>query len=166
VIDEIPRTILLVEDNDDDAFITERAFTSAGVKGRIHRCADGQSVIDYLSGLPPYGNRQENPVPHLILLDLKVPRKTGLEVLEWIRQHEKLSPLVVLVLTSSCEPKDVEEAYKLHVNAYLVKPTSLTAMTEIATCICRLWLDKSSLIHPSLVFPFLLSLPFAQIKPV
>lgn len=152
---DIPRTILLVEDNDDDAFITQRAFSSAGINAVIHRCEDGQAVIDYLSGLPPYTDRETNPVPHLILLDLKVPRKSGLEVLEWIRKHENFSPLVVLALTSSCEPKDVEQAYRLHINAYLVKPTSLTAMAEIAKCIRQLWLEKSSLIHPSLVFPLL-----------
>lgn len=152
---DIPRTILLVEDNDDDAFITQRAFSSAGINAVIHRCEDGQAVIDYLSGLPPYTDRETNPVPHLILLDLKVPRKNGLEVLEWIRKHENFSPLVVLALTSSCEPKDVEQAYRLHINAYLVKPTSLSAMAEIAKCIRQLWLEKSSLIHPSLVFPLL-----------
>jgi CheY-like chemotaxis protein len=154
------KNILLLEDNDDDAFLTERALSKAGITEKVQRCQDGQVLIDYLSGVPPYENREENPLPHLILMDLKTPRKNGLEVLEWIRDHKKLSPMVVLALTSSSEQRDVERAYQLHVNAYLVKPTSLNAMTEIAHCIKRLWLDRGSTILTSFILPFLLALTF------
>jgi CheY-like chemotaxis protein len=154
--------ILLLEDNDDDAFITERALTKAGVSNKVHRCQDGQDLIDYLSALSEKSQTEANKgaaeVPYLVLLDLKTPRKSGLEVLQWIRNHAHFGPLVVLALTSSSEKSDVERAYQLHVNAYLVKPTSLSTMTELAQSIKRLWLDPSSLMHPSFAFPMLLGL--------
>lgn len=153
------KQILLLEDNDDDAFLTQRAMTKAGINGQLRRCEDGQAVIDYLQGLSEEkGPLPRKGMPHLILLDLKTPKKTGLEVLQWIREHDLYAPMVVLVLTSSSEQQDVERAYQLHVNAYLVKPTSLASMTEIAQCIKKLWLDASSLIHPAYAFPFLLGL--------
>lgn len=149
--------ILLVEDNDDDAFITSRAFTSAQVEAIIKRTEDGQAAIDYLDGVGAYADRKEYPLPDILLLDLKLPHKTGLEVLRWVREHKVLSPLVVLVLTSSSERGDVETAYRLHANAYLVKPTSMDHMVKIARNIHDFWLNSSIVLRPSLVFPFLLT---------
>lgn len=152
-----PRVILLVEDNDDDAFITSRAFISAQVNATIKRTEDGQSAIDYLSGTGPYADRKAYPLPDVLLLDLKLPHKTGLEVLQWVREHEVLHPLVVLVLTSSSERIDVEKAYQLHVNAYVVKPTSINHMVEIARHIQNFWLNTAIVLRPTFVFPFMLT---------
>lgn len=142
------RTILLVEDNDDDAFITERAFKTAGVSISMTRCRDGQSVLDYLEGKGLYGDREKYPFPTLVLLDFKIPQKSGLEILRWVRQHKIFSSLVVIALTSSSERVDVTEAYKLHINAYLVKPSSLSTMTELARAIGTFWLNKVTFVYP------------------
>jgi two-component system, response regulator len=148
-----PRTILLAEDNNDDAFLTTRAMEAAGITHTIHHCVDGQAVINYLSEI--ISDRQkfdETSLPDLVLLDLKMPRMDGLETLKWIRQHEKLKPLVVLALTSSSEQRDVSAAYQLHINAYLVKPSALTQMIELAGAIRHFWLDQSHLIKPRISF--------------
>lgn len=149
--------ILLVEDNDDDAFITSRAFVTAEVSAIIKRAEDGQAATDYLEGKGVYADRDKYPMPDILMLDLKLPHKTGLEVLRWVREHKTLSPMVVLILTSSSERIDVEEAYRLHVNAYVVKPTSLNHMVDIARNIQNFWLNNSIVLRPTFVFPFLLT---------
>ncbi len=152
-----PQIILLVEDNDDDAFITSRAFNSAQIHVTIKRTEDGQSAIDYLSGAGPYADRALYPLPDIILLDLKLPHKTGLDVLKWVREHPVLHPMVILVLTSSSERADVEAAYQLHVNAYVVKPTSMNHMVDIARQIHSFWLNTAVMLRPTFVFPFILA---------
>lgn len=143
--------ILLVEDNDDDAFLTQRALQSVGITEKITRCRDGQAVIDYLIDLTkPCPAEQKMCAPDLILLDLKIPRLGGLEVLKWIRSHEVFHPVVVLALTSSSQKKDVHLAYQLNINAYLVKPSSLNEMTQLARTIRDFWLGQIHLIRPSL----------------
>lgn len=140
--------ILLAEDNPDEAFITDRAFRSAGVPATIRHCEDGQAVIDYLESAAADATNNPSSTslwPRLLLLDLKMPRKNGLEVLRWVRQHEHFSLLVVLVLSSSAERQDVLDAYRLHANAYLVKPSSLSVMTEMARSIGTFWLDQARL---------------------
>ncbi|PAW77628.1 MAG: hypothetical protein B9S32_10115 [Verrucomicrobia bacterium Tous-C9LFEB] len=152
-----PRIILMVEDNDDDAFITSRAFNSAQVDVTIKRAEDGQSAMDYLEGGGVYADRKTYPLPDIVLLDLKLPRKSGLEVLQWVRKHPTLHPMVILVLTSSSERADVEAAYQLHVNAYVVKPTSINHMVDIARHIHSFWLNTAVVLRPTFVFPFILT---------
>jgi len=150
----VSHTILLAEDNDDDAFLTKRALVFAGISQPIHHCRDGQDVIDYLAEL---SSGQEKPDvvrwPGLVLLDLKMPRLGGLETLQWIRHHETFNSLAVLALTSSSEPRDVRTAYQFHVNAYLVKPSSLGEMIELARAVRHFWLDQNPLIRPRISFP-------------
>ena len=149
----ISRTILLAEDNDDDAFLTKRAMESAGVSQPIHHCRDGQAVIDYLeAAVSNRGKVNTSGLPDLILLDLKMPRINGLETLKWIRQHEVFSTLIVLALTSSSEQRDVQAAYRLQINAYLVKPSSLREMIDLAGSIRHFWLDENHLIRPQISF--------------
>jgi two-component system, response regulator len=148
------RTILLAEDNEDDAFLTTRALESAGITHPIVRCHNGQVVIDYLRQVMADGEKLgECELPALLLLDLKMTRLGGLETLRWIRDHEVLDPLIVLALTSSSEERDVAAAYHLHINAYLVKPSSLAEMIELARAIAHFWLDQNHLIRPRLSFP-------------
>ncbi len=143
------RSIVLADDNDDDAFLTRRAMESAGVVHAIHHCRDGQAVIEYLQGLLTDGDKLGAiDLPDVLLLDLKMPRLGGLETLKWIRQHEIFKSLVVLALTSSSEERDVKAAYDLHINAYLVKPSSLTEMIDLARAIRLFWLDQNHLIRP------------------
>ena len=154
------RSLLLAEDNEDDAFLTARALEAAGISHSIHHCRDGQEVIDHLAELATKKETLEaHELPDLLLLDLKMPRVGGLEALEWIRRHEFFKTLVVLALTSSSEHTDVKAAYELNINAYLVKPSSLTEMIDLARTIREFWLDQSHLIRPRLGFssPFGLS---------
>jgi CheY-like chemotaxis protein len=147
------RTILLAEDNADDAFLTTRAMESAGITHSIHHCCDGQAVIDYLEGMLSHRETvDEMNLPDLVLLDLKMPRLDGLDTLRWIRLHKKFAPLVVLALTSSSEQRDVKAAYELHINAYLMKPSSLSEMIELARAIRFFWLDQNHLIKPRISF--------------
>jgi len=145
------RTIILAEDNDDDAFLTMRAMESAGISQPIHHCRDGQSVIDFLQGLLAEREKTgEADLPDLLLLDLKMPRLGGMEALKWIRQNETFKSLVVLALTSSSEERDVKAAHQLNINAYLVKPSSLSEMIDLAKSIRSFWLDQTHLIRPRL----------------
>jgi two-component system response regulator len=130
--------VLLVEDNDDDAFIVERACKKSGVPVTLTRCPDGQQAFDYLQ------TRAAEPsaLPHLVLLDLKIPLKSGLEVLRSIRANKKLQELIVVILTSSGESRDVKDAYRLRANAYLVKPPSLAGMLEVIQVLRLGWLDR------------------------
>jgi CheY-like chemotaxis protein len=98
----------------------------------VMRCKDGKSAIDYFKGQTPYDNRNRFPLPHLVLLDLKIPLHNGLEVLRWLRSNDNLKSQIVVVLTSSSETRDLREAYLLNVNAYLVKPSSISGMAELA----------------------------------
>jgi len=145
------RTILLVEDNEDDAFLTTRALREAGITHRIEHYHDGQAVIAHLQDILAMATSGgENVFPDLILLDLKLPRLGGLETLQWIRNHGAFRSLVVLALTSSTEPRDVATAYRLQINAYLVKPSSLREMVLLACSIRAFWLDQKHFIRPSL----------------
>jgi len=149
----ISRTILLVEDNNDDAFLTMRAMESAGISHLIHHCRDGHEVIDYLQKIASDREKQQDvDFPDLVLLDLKMPRLGGMETLQWIRQHEVFKALIVLALTSSSEARDVKAAYQLQINAYLVKPSSLSEMTELARAIRSFWLEQKHLIRPRFSF--------------
>src|SRR5437867_8904451 len=123
--------ILIAEDNEDDVFILQRALQKAGIPNPTHICKDGEEVITYLKAEGAYSDRQAHPFPRLMLLDLKMPRLTGFDVLRWIRGNPDCSVIPTMVLTSSREPKDIQEAYRLGVNAYLVKPASFEELQNM-----------------------------------
>ena len=135
--------ILLVDDNDDDAFFVERAFKSAKVPVHISRCIDGQEAMNYLESKPPFAKMSFHPRPDIVLLDLKLPVKDGLDVLAWIRGNEAFSNLIVIVLTSSADQRDIDRAYKLNANAYLTKPGSLDGMVEMVRAINFCWFQTA-----------------------
>lgn len=116
------QTILLVEDNDDDAFLMQNTFRKAAVRNPVQRVGDGQQALDYLNGEGCFVNRHQFPLPVIIFLDLNMPRKNGLEVLQWIRQQPDLKKITIHVLTASSRPEDVVCAAELAANSYLVKP--------------------------------------------
>jgi CheY-like chemotaxis protein len=138
-----PQSILIVEDSLDDLFILKRAFRLAGISSALHHVEDGQQAIDYFKGASPYHDRTVHPVPAFVLLDLKLPAKNGFEVLAWIREQVSLRSIVVVVLTSSSEDKDITRAYDLGANAFLVKPTSAEKMTEIVKALDCFWLKQN-----------------------
>ncbi len=140
-----PPTILLAEDNDDDVFFMQRAAKSCGFANPIQVVSHGQEAIDYLSGANGYGDREKFPLPFLIFLDLKMPQRGGLEVLEWIRGQPSLQTMLVLILTTSREESDVRRAYRLGVNSFLVKPPNGSGLTDLMRLIKAYWLDNPQL---------------------
>ena len=118
------RVILVAEDSDDDIDLLKIAFRRLGVKNPIQIVRDGQEVIDYLSGTGEYADRLRFPVPAIMFLDLKMPRKTGLEVLEWLAEHSECSLIPTMVFSSSSQDSDITRAYELGANCYMVKPSS------------------------------------------
>jgi CheY-like chemotaxis protein len=137
----VSRTILLVEDDDNDVYFMKRAAQQAGILHSLQVAQDGQEALDYLGGLREYADRQRFPLPYLVLLDLKLPRVMGFEVLKWIRQQPELRTSIVIVLSSSELGPDIERAYQLGANSYLVKPSTPDELTEMITRIKHYWLE-------------------------
>jgi len=134
-------TVLLVEDDPNDILLIQRAFRKANLTNiNMQVIQDGDAAIDYLNGAGDYTDRDHYPFPVLILLDLKLPRRSGLEVLGWLRQQPELRRLPVIILTSSQENTDVNRAYDLGANSYLVKPLGLNALVDVVTTINMYWL--------------------------
>jgi CheY-like chemotaxis protein len=136
-------TLLLVEDNEDDAFFLRRALQQAGVAHPLQHMTDGQSAIDYLAGAGRFADRSQFPLPALVLLDLNLPYKTGLQVLEWLRAQPALVRVIVVVLTSSSEPIDVTRAYALGANAFVVKPSAPAELLKLAQALKLWWLETN-----------------------
>ena len=132
--------ILLVEDSPDDALLIKRAFRKANLANSVQLVRDGEEAVAYLKGDPPFSDRIQFPLPVLMLLDLKLPRRSGLEVLEWVRQDGTLKRLPVVVLTSSRESVDVNRAYDLGANSYLTKPVGFDALLEMVRSVNLYWL--------------------------
>jgi CheY-like chemotaxis protein len=128
---------LLVEDNEDDAFIFRRMWRKAQLPDPVLHVADGQSAIDYLSGEGEYHDRKRFPLPEVIFLDLKLPGKHGFEVLEWIRTQSELKHTCVVILTSSGEERDLNRAFLLKADAYLVKPPSTQDLENTLKALSR-----------------------------
>lgn len=137
------KTVLLVEDNEDDAHIMKMACERAGIDHTLHVVTTGSEAIDYLTGLGAYANRAEHPLPDLIFLDLKLPGLSGHEVLTWIRRQPDLATLPVVVLTGSRQYEDVRRAYQLGATSYLQKEGDLEAFAEAVGVILRFWLEMN-----------------------
>jgi CheY-like chemotaxis protein len=133
-------TMLLVEDSQNDILLIERAVKQASLAATLTVVQDGDAAVEYLSGMGLYADRQRHPLPVLMLLDLKLPRRSGLEVLEWRRQQPGLRRLPVAVLTSSNQLSDVNRAYDLGANSYLVKPVAPNAMVDLVKLLGLYWL--------------------------
>jgi CheY-like chemotaxis protein len=133
-----PPVILLVDDNRDDLLLVVRAFERAGLKHPIKTVSSGSDCIGYLNGEPPYADRSQYPLPTLVLLDLKMRGADGFEVLRWIRSHPPFASLCVVVLTSSDEIRDVNRAYKLGADSFLVKPLDFWNAAELSNSVQKL----------------------------
>jgi CheY-like chemotaxis protein len=138
-MDDVP-VILLAEDDEDHVFMFLRAIRQAGIDTPVHVVRDGQQAINYLEGTGIFSNRAEHPLPDLLLLDLKMPRKNGFEVLKWIGERPSLKPLRVVVLTTSERIWDVDQAYLLGANSFLVKPLEFDEFKNMLTALCQYWL--------------------------
>lgn len=143
-------TVLLVEDAHADILLVRRAFTKIGTDLGLHVVTDGESAIDYLAGRDGYVDRDEHPLPTLLLLDLKLPGRSGFEVLQWLRSEPGLKRLPVTVLSSSKQTVDVDRAFELGANSYLVKPVDFQSLVELLTAVDRYWAANE---RPSLQTP-------------
>jgi CheY-like chemotaxis protein len=123
--------ILLVEDEADDVLLIQRAFQKAGMQNLLKIVRDGEQAIDYLDGTGVYADREQYPMPFLVLLDLNMPRTDGFEVLQRVRGEAELKRLLIVVLTSSNQQRDVDRAYELGANSYLVKPVEFDEMVHM-----------------------------------
>lgn len=132
--------ILHIEESEEDVFLLQYAFTRAEITNPVAVVSDGQQAIDYLEGTGEFADRERFPLPCLALLNLKLPKKMGLEVLEWIRGKPEFTWLIVIVLTSSIHDKDVQRAYQLGVNSFLVKPPDTDSLTDMCRALKHFWL--------------------------
>jgi CheY-like chemotaxis protein len=135
------KRVLIAEDDASDVFLLKRAFVLAEVPATLHFVSDGQEAIDYLEGDAAYQDRAAYPLPDLLLLDLKMPRLNGFDVLAWLRRQPGLKRLLVTVLTSSDQPDDINRAYDLGANSYLLKPHSSSDLSQLVAQVKRYWLD-------------------------
>jgi CheY-like chemotaxis protein len=133
-------TILHVEDDPNDVLLIARAFRKAEIPASIQVVNDGEQAVNYLSGNNSFSSREQFPLPSLVLLDLKLPRKSGIEVLAWIRAQAGLKRIPVVMLTSSNQPMDINRAYDLGANAYLVKPVNFDNLVEMLKTLDSFWL--------------------------
>ena len=132
--------ILLAEDDPNDVLLIQRAFQRTHVANPMQVVRDGEEALAYLGGQGHFADRDRHPLPVLMLMDLKMPRKTGLEVLEWVRQQPGLKRLPIIVLTSSNQSPDINRAYELGANSYLVKPAGFDSLLELVKNLDMYWL--------------------------
>lgn len=128
-------TILYAEDDENDAFFMQRALTRMGRRGDLRVVQNGELATCYLSGTGNFARREEFPLPGWLLLDVKMPAMSGLEVLAWVRQRAEFNGLPVVMLTSSTQQTDVEFAAAHGANAYLVKPSRADSLPELLTAL-------------------------------
>jgi CheY-like chemotaxis protein len=135
--------VLIAEDEEDYVLLLKKAFAEAKIPNPLFVVSTGQEMMHYLKGEEKFANRDEYPLPDLLLLDLKLPGFNGLEILGWLRSHPGLSGLRVIVLTSSDQMKDVNDAYRLGANSFLVKPYDFSDLVSLAQMIQKFWLKLS-----------------------
>jgi CheY-like chemotaxis protein len=139
-------SIIVVEDDESEALLLKRAFQAARVKNPVLLFGDGQALMDYLSRLGTDDAQQiSDAPPGLILMDLKTPRTNGLEALAWVRAQPVLKRLVVVMMSSSDYPGDINRAYDLGCNSYLLKPISLDRLVEMVKLLDSYWLRTNEI---------------------
>lgn len=134
------RTVLVVEDDPNDALFVERAFQKAGRPNAVRVAGDVAGAIAYVSGLERFSDRAKNPFPSIVLLDLKLPGKGGFDFLQWFRSRAEFRHVPVLVFTSSRQKEDMTRACELGATAYLVKPSGSDELQELVESIVSFWL--------------------------
>lgn len=134
------RSILLVEDNEDDVILIQRALRKGGITAPVHVARDGDEAVDFLSGAEQSQYTPAFALPNIVLLDLKLPKRNGFEVLQWIRSHQTLARLPVVVFTTSTQDSDLARAYGLGANSYLKKPATTGETTALLKAVGTYWL--------------------------
>ncbi len=143
--------ILLVEDNPDDVDLTLRALKKSNIANEVVVARDGVEALEYLFGTGKYAGRDPSAIPQVVLLDLKLPRMDGLEVLERIRADERTRLLPVVILTSSKEEQDLVQSYRMGANSYIRKPVDFNQFTEATRQLGMYWLvlNEAPPLHPA-----------------
>lgn len=141
-----PLTILLVEDNEDHAVAVKRSLKNHKVANEIHHVLDGEAALDYLFRRGVYADPAESPRPHLVILDLRLPKIDGLEILKTIKETDELKRLPVVILTSSQAEKDIAMAYDYHANSYVTKPLDFDKFVQLMKDVGFYWLAWN--VHP------------------
>jgi CheY-like chemotaxis protein len=131
----IKQTILLVDDSENDMLLLLRAFKKAGFECPLREVYNGEQAISYLAGEGIYNNRDDYPMPSIMLLDLNMPRKNGFDVLAWVRSQPIFNSLSVIILTASMRAEDVQRAFDLGANSFLLKPSNMNALTSMVQCL-------------------------------
>lgn len=138
------KIILSVEDSEDDVLFLKRAFKKAEITEPLQVVSDGRAAVQYLEGEGKFTDREQFPLPSLILLDLKLPQMPGFEVLKWIRSQPAHQTYIVVVFTSSDLEEDKDRAYRLGANSYLVKTASADELLAMVKLIQQYWLKLNA----------------------
>lgn len=133
------RSILFADDDANDRYLMVAACKEGGMTNQVAVVEDGEEVLGYLNGAGKFSDRNKHPIPCLAILDVNMPRKSGIETLQWIRQSERWKLLPVLMLSASAHPRDVALAYRLGANVYLTKPSTVAELIELAAAINGFW---------------------------
>ncbi len=144
-----PYCILVAEDEDVDVFLLRRAFRRAALPHNLIDVPDGEKAIQYLKGCPPFDDRIKYPFPQLLLLDLKMPKLNGFDVLAWLASRPDMRDLPAVMLTSSPLEVDAKMAAKLGARDFLTKPNDLDEMIAIVKNVSERWLTKDAVSVPS-----------------
>lgn len=131
--------ILLVEDDLNDIFLVKRAFKRAEIPNQLQVVTDGEEAIHYLQGEGKYADRKLYPLPRLVVMDINMPRRTGFEVLEWIKSDGILKRIPVIIVSASDQPAHINRAYELGANAYMVKPVDFLSVEHLFQSITHYW---------------------------
>ncbi|HXF09639.1 MAG TPA: response regulator [Desulfuromonadaceae bacterium] len=132
-------SILLVEDEENDAMLLKMAFKRNNVQNPIQWVRDGSEAVAYLNGEGAYADREKHPFPEVLILDLKMPRMTGLELLSWIQERPALRIIPTIVMTSSRQDPDIQKAYEMGANTYMIKPSSFDELIDLTARIHAYW---------------------------
>jgi CheY-like chemotaxis protein len=133
--------ILVAEDDENDLVLLRVAFSKGHLAAPLNVVRDGQELMDYLEGVPPFDDRVTYPQPTLLLLDLSMPRRDGFEVLEWLLWYPKLRPKHIVVLTASDYGEDLRRVKLLGADAHLVKPQDMNELVRLVKWLEQYWLD-------------------------
>ncbi len=132
-------SVLLVEDDLNDIFLVKRAFKTARIENPLQVVTDGLEAISYLRGEGKYADRAVYPLPKLVVMDIKMPRRTGFEVLEWVKRDHILRRIPIVIVSLSDNSIDINRAYELGANAYMVKPMDYRAVEHLFQSITHYW---------------------------
>jgi CheY-like chemotaxis protein len=144
-MDDSSFTILVAEDDPNDALLLRRALKKNNIDNPVQIVSDGEEAIDYLQGNGKYADRHQFPRPRFVILDLKMPRMGGLEVLDWLKQNPRFQVIPTLVLSSSKEQQDIINSYRLGANSFMVKPSNFSDLQQLVKVIHDYWVSAQKL---------------------